>query len=609
MDDLGNVMPAPGNGRPKRARIDKEGNFVAGGTVYAYDTSSVPPMRYDLGSSVFANKGLVANVADFGPMTTSAEIDATIASAVAWLNTSDYRTLCFPPGSYLITSTIPTITGNYKTICGTTTELRRANNGNFFVFGNATPAVFITIYGLKFNATGVPSSAADKVFQFDNAQDVLAYNLTGFTFGIASFGSVSGPAARVNFTMDCRLRNGEVNEYYLLRNCQNSSINGVSQDGSHTSFLADAAMIRIKALPGTVNDTITSGRGLQMQVFGAGSLGIPYGCVIDNTDGSNTNIWFDHNTYFDQFSVAGLYMVDDALSTDTSRNVVFNCRLTARSGNNVLLDKQSSSSIIWAGFYITGFLSNGGTSECVVIQGSGWKSCRLEGAQLVTSNAAVKARAALINSDGWTVCDNTIGQSIVSAANWTTGIEITNIAIVELSIHDNTFATSITTPIALPVFTTIDELAPRRLIESSGQRKAKQLACYPSNFVSNLGGGTTLTKSETYVLLNITSGGTIIQFLGVAPVGTLKIVENVGAAAVTIQHSSGRIRNITGREIILNLYESASFINVNGGNVWQQIGGKIGAQPAITNDSSGAANESKVNEILTALRNAGIILP
>lgn len=42
IDERGNTMPVPGNGRAKRARIDREGNMVVGGDVYYYldDTSS-----------------------------------------------------------------------------------------------------------------------------------------------------------------------------------------------------------------------------------------------------------------------------------------------------------------------------------------------------------------------------------------------------------------------------------------------------------------------------------------------------------------------------------------------------------------------------------------
>lgn len=37
VDERGNTMPAPGNGREKRARIDREGNLVAGGDSFYYE--------------------------------------------------------------------------------------------------------------------------------------------------------------------------------------------------------------------------------------------------------------------------------------------------------------------------------------------------------------------------------------------------------------------------------------------------------------------------------------------------------------------------------------------------------------------------------------------
>lgn len=62
MDELGNVMPSPGNGRPKRARIDKEGNFVASKGIYAYNTATSPPTRF----SVTEGFGGGASVESFG---------------------------------------------------------------------------------------------------------------------------------------------------------------------------------------------------------------------------------------------------------------------------------------------------------------------------------------------------------------------------------------------------------------------------------------------------------------------------------------------------------------------------------------------------------------
>lgn len=40
IDERGNKMPVPGNGRAKRARIDREGNLVAGGDSYYYEADN-----------------------------------------------------------------------------------------------------------------------------------------------------------------------------------------------------------------------------------------------------------------------------------------------------------------------------------------------------------------------------------------------------------------------------------------------------------------------------------------------------------------------------------------------------------------------------------------
>jgi hypothetical protein len=48
VDGRGNVMPSPGNGRPKRARTDKEGNIVSDNDVYFYETRNTPNTRVSL---------------------------------------------------------------------------------------------------------------------------------------------------------------------------------------------------------------------------------------------------------------------------------------------------------------------------------------------------------------------------------------------------------------------------------------------------------------------------------------------------------------------------------------------------------------------------------
>lgn len=95
IDELNNVMPAPGNGRPKRARIDKEGNFVAGKDVYGYNTAVRPAVRYN----VSTNSGAANSVKAYGAVGDGVTDDtAAIISAL----TSGAKCVLFPPGTYLV---------------------------------------------------------------------------------------------------------------------------------------------------------------------------------------------------------------------------------------------------------------------------------------------------------------------------------------------------------------------------------------------------------------------------------------------------------------------------------------------------------------------------
>lgn len=100
IDDHGNVMPAPGNGRPKRARIDKDGNFVAGKDVYGYNTSVRPAVRYN----VSTNSGAANSVKAFGAVGDGVTDDT--AAIQAAITATQRSCLTFPSGTYLISSTL-----------------------------------------------------------------------------------------------------------------------------------------------------------------------------------------------------------------------------------------------------------------------------------------------------------------------------------------------------------------------------------------------------------------------------------------------------------------------------------------------------------------------
>jgi hypothetical protein len=124
VDELNNVMPSPGNGRPKRARIDREGNFVAGKEVYGYNTLIRPAVRYNIST----NSGAANSVKAFGAVGDGVTND-TVAIQTA-LNSSVGKELYFPTGTYVITSSLQLVSA--VTITGEGQELTRIfGNGNF----------------------------------------------------------------------------------------------------------------------------------------------------------------------------------------------------------------------------------------------------------------------------------------------------------------------------------------------------------------------------------------------------------------------------------------------------------------------------------------------
>lgn len=91
IDEHNNFMPVPGNGRAKRARIDREGNFVTSGEVYSYNTTVSPIVRYNLNSA----SGALRNVNSVGVVAGGSNNSALFAAALLTSN-SWY----FPPGNY-----------------------------------------------------------------------------------------------------------------------------------------------------------------------------------------------------------------------------------------------------------------------------------------------------------------------------------------------------------------------------------------------------------------------------------------------------------------------------------------------------------------------------
>lgn len=100
IDELNNVMPAPGNGRPKRARIDREGNFVAGKEVYGYNTSLRPAVRYNIST----NSGAASSVRAFGAVGDGTTDDTAAFQAAFDSVPATGGCVYIPEGIYIIRS-------------------------------------------------------------------------------------------------------------------------------------------------------------------------------------------------------------------------------------------------------------------------------------------------------------------------------------------------------------------------------------------------------------------------------------------------------------------------------------------------------------------------
>lgn len=138
VDDIGNSLPAPGNGRAKRARIDREGNLVTTGDLYAYNKLVQPPVRYNVSTnsgaknSVYAFGAVGDNVAD----DTQAFQNAIAANSCIFV----------PPGRYRITDTL-NITGRQMYGgCRRSTEIN---------FENMTPGFIGFKMGVNANLSGM----------------------------------------------------------------------------------------------------------------------------------------------------------------------------------------------------------------------------------------------------------------------------------------------------------------------------------------------------------------------------------------------------------------------------------------------------------------------
>lgn len=100
IDEIGNFMPVPGNGRAKRARIDREGNMVVAGDIYAYDKTVSPPLRYKITNP---SEVLTAdNVKYYGAVGDGVTDDTAAFTAAVAASDCVY----VPDGTYVLSSTL-----------------------------------------------------------------------------------------------------------------------------------------------------------------------------------------------------------------------------------------------------------------------------------------------------------------------------------------------------------------------------------------------------------------------------------------------------------------------------------------------------------------------
>jgi len=331
---------------------------------------------------------------------------------------------------------------------------------------------------------------------------------------------------------------------------------------------------------------------------------------MDTSDGSVVNVWFGQNTYFDQWSVAGVYMVDAPASATDVRGFYFDCRCGSNNtttGRNIIVEKQSAVPV-WTSIRLSGFLVSESSNENVLITGANFLNCRIDNARI--SSFQPKNSAIVIASDGWSICNNSIGRNTGAPSGYTNGITVTNADITTIDIFGNTFDKDIPNPIVVPTWSVANPTPLRRYIELPGERRAAVLSLYDAAFVSALSGVTLPQTNTTDVRLSIISGGSTISTLPNEKYGNIKVITNYSATPVTITYGVASIRTINATNITLRQYESATFMSVNNAlSVWQQIAGRPGSSAAIADDASGAANQAKLNEVIAALRSAGIILP
>ena len=159
IDEIGNTMPVPGNGRAKRARIDREGNMVVAGDIYGYNKTVNPPIRYLLGTEQefqdFAAFGGIAQANPTDPAVGAAN-SALLASLISQFGFKP--SVYFTDGTYQFNSmTIPAETRIIGT--GGNVIFQIIDGGSGFTLETSVNFENILVYGTGSLASPVPGSS------------------------------------------------------------------------------------------------------------------------------------------------------------------------------------------------------------------------------------------------------------------------------------------------------------------------------------------------------------------------------------------------------------------------------------------------------------------
>lgn len=186
VDELGNYMPVPGNGRAKRARIDREGNLVSGGDVYAYNKLVVPPVRYKVNGEIIDSVLAYGAVAD-GTSPTPTDNTNAFQTALA-----SNCSIFVPAGTYYFASTLTIPVGKILRGCGNTV-LTFDNNAVNFVCVQMSGNAVLTTMAIAYTGTNTTTSVLINMPQQTSViEDISSRSSERAAYGITITTTLNG---------------------------------------------------------------------------------------------------------------------------------------------------------------------------------------------------------------------------------------------------------------------------------------------------------------------------------------------------------------------------------------------------------------------------------